>query len=170
MTQEQRAAIEAICKRHSRDRARLMDIARAVQERCGGVSGEATEMIAHQGGAQRGEVASMVSFYSFLSTQPKGKVVIRLCSDIIDQLHGAGRVAQVLSEELGIGFGQTTPEGHITLEYTPCIGMGDQAPAALVNEGVLTSLSTDRAREMARSLRAHLEPGRPLGHRRGLHA
>ncbi|MBI2505785.1 MAG: NAD(P)H-dependent oxidoreductase subunit E [Candidatus Latescibacteria bacterium] len=160
MTQDQRTAIEEICKRHGRDRTRLMDIARAVQERFGGVSGEAAQMIARQVGVQRGEVASMVSFYSFLSAQPKGKVVIRLCDDIIDQFHGAGRVAQVLSEELGIGFGQTTPEGHITLEYTPCIGMPDQAPAALVNEVVLTSLSTDRAREVVRDLRAHLEPGR----------
>jgi [NiFe] hydrogenase diaphorase moiety large subunit len=172
MTQDQRTAIEEICKRHGRDRGRLMDIARAVQERCGGISGEVAEMIARQVGAQPGEVTSMVSFYSFLSTRPKGRVVIRLCDDIIDRFHGAGRVAQVLGEELGIGFGQTTPDGRITLEHTPCIGMSDQAPAALVNEVVVNYLSTDRARELVRELKQHLDPQRlvhSFGHGNNAH-
>jgi [NiFe] hydrogenase diaphorase moiety large subunit len=61
---------------------------------------------------------------------------------------------------LGIKFGETTPDGKITLEYAPCIGMSDQAPAALVNDVVVTSLSSDAAREIVKALKEHGDPSR----------
>jgi [NiFe] hydrogenase diaphorase moiety large subunit len=138
----------------------MMDIVRAVQDRYGCVSGEAMEAIARQIGVHRVEVQSVVSFYAFLSEQPKGKVVIRLCDDIIDQMHGADRVAQAFSEELGIPVGQTTPDGKITLERTACIGMCDQAPAAIINDVVVTDLHRSTAREIVKDLRQHMDPRR----------
>ena len=94
----------------------------------------------------------------FLSDKPKGKVVIRLCNDIIDRFRGAEIVAAVLQDELGINFGETTEDGLISLEYTPCIGMCDQAPAMLVNEVVFTRLSSDRVREIVSGLKKGVEP------------
>ncbi len=77
-------------------------------------------------------------------------------------MRGSERVADALREELGIDFGETTPDGEITLERTPCIGMCDQAPAALVNDVVVTDLSADMAREVvARSCREHMDPQQP---------
>lgn len=158
--------IKEICRAAGKDRTRLMDVVSAVQEKLGCVSGRAMELIAREMGVHRVEVRSVVSFYAFLSDEPKGRVVIRLCNDIVDQMHGLDRVARAFEEELGIRMGQTTPDGKITLEYTPCIGMCDQAPAALVNDVIITELSSDRAREVARDLKAHLDPRR-LIHRLG---
>ena len=154
------AAIREICDSCGRDRTRLMDILRAVQARFGCVSGPAMELIAREVGVERVEVQGMVTFYAFLSEQPKGKVVIRLCNDVVDIMAGAEDVARAFEEELGIRFGQTTPDGNISLEYTPCIGMSDQAPAALVNDVVVTELSTDSARRIVRELRKHMDPTR----------
>jgi len=150
--------IKAICQAVGNDRTRMMDIVRAVQEKHGCVSSEALDIIAKQVGTHRVEVEGVVSFYSFLSEKPKGKVVIRLCHDIIDRMHGCDRVAQAFSDELGIAFGETTPDGAISLEYSACIGMSDQAPAALVNDVVVTHLSSDAAREIVRKLKADLDP------------
>ncbi|MBN1918721.1 MAG: NAD(P)H-dependent oxidoreductase subunit E [Verrucomicrobia bacterium] len=154
------AEIKAICKAVGNDRTRTMDIVRAVQDKHGCVSSEAIDVIAKQVGTPRVEVEGVVSFYSFLSEQPKGKVVIRLCHDIIDQMQGCDRVAQAFAEELGIAFGETTPDGMISLEYAACIGMSDQAPAALVNDVVVTHLSSDAAREIVRKLKADPDPKR----------
>ena len=158
--------IKGICQQHGNDRTRMMDIVRTVQAKFGCVSGEAMEIIARTLNTHRVEVHSVVSFYSFLSERPKGKVVIRLCNDIIDEMAGAAQVAQAFEDELGIQFGETTPDGQITLEYTPCIGMCDQAPAALVNDVVMTELNGDRAREIVRRLRKDLTPQK-LVHRLG---
>ncbi|MFH1732526.1 MAG: NAD(P)H-dependent oxidoreductase subunit E [Planctomycetota bacterium] len=153
-------AVKQVCQDCGNDRSRMMDIVRAVQEQFGCVSGEAMDLIARSVSAHRVEVEGVVSFYSFFSSKPKGKVVIRLCDDVIDEMKGSRRVAEAFQEELGINFGQTTPDGKITLERTPCIGMCDQAPAALVNDVVVTWLSSDAARWIVRELREHMDPAK----------
>jgi [NiFe] hydrogenase diaphorase moiety large subunit len=153
MAETQDSVIREICGKYFYDRTRLMDILLEVHRRLGGVSGEAVDAIAKGVSLPRVEVESALSFYAFFSTKPRGKFVIRLCDDIIDQMHGAERVGRALREELGIDFGQTTPDGMFTLEHTPCIGMCDQAPAALINDKVITSLSSDGAREIVETLR-----------------
>ena len=75
MTDNLQSAVRDICQTHGRDRGRLIDILRAVQTRFGCVSGAAMDVIAHVTGVHRVEVESTVSFYSFLSTTPKGKVI-----------------------------------------------------------------------------------------------
>ena len=88
--------------------------------------------------------------------------MIRLCNDVIDEMMGAKEVAAGLEEELGIRFGETTPDGRFSLEWTSCIGMSDQAPAALVNDVVVTELHSDRARELVLELKTYLaEHGDP---------
>ena len=112
---------------------------------------------------KRVEVEGVVSFYAFLSEGPQGEVVIRLCDDVIDRMKGADEVAAALREELGIDFGETTPDGRITLEKVPCIGMSDQAPAVLINDTVVTYLGGDQARSIVRRLLKDPDPTKLIG-------
>ncbi len=163
MTQSVQEAVVQVCKDCGNDRSRMMDIVRAVQAKFGCVNDAAMEAIAQCVGTHLVEVKSVVSFYAFLSIEPKGKVVIRLCNDLIDELKGGEAVAEALKDELGIDFGQTTPDGVISLEETPCIGMCDQAPAALVNDVVVTYLSGDGARNIVRKLRENPDVAALIG-------
>ncbi|PIE53183.1 NADH:ubiquinone oxidoreductase [Candidatus Fermentibacteria bacterium] len=147
--------IREICSRYGNDHTRMMDIVCDVQKLYGHVSDSAMDLIADAVDSHRVEVESVVSFYSFLSEKPKGKFVIRLCNDIIDKYQGVDKVADAFREELGIDFGESTSDGRFTLEWTPCIGMCDQAPGALVNDKIMTRLSSDSAREIVRSLKEH---------------
>ena len=152
--------VREICDLYAGDHTRMMDIVREVQQCFGQVSGEAMDIIADAVDSHRVEVESVVSFYSFLSEKRKGTFVIRLCNDIIDKMHGSDKVADAFREELGIEFGESTADGKFTLEWTPCIGMCDQAPAALVNDKMMTRLSSDSAREIIRSLRENGDENR----------
>lgn len=147
------------CQRYSNDSTRLIDILRDVQAQSGCVSSEAINCIARQTGLPRVEVESAVTFYAFLSREPKGKIIIRLCNDVVDMMNGMDKVAATFSEELGIKPGETTSDGRITLEWTPCIGMSDQAPAALINETVITRLTPDKVREVVAALKQGAKPG-----------
>ncbi len=146
MAENFEVAVREICKRNNDDHTRMMDIVREVQQSFGQVSGEAMDVIAKAVNSHRVEVESVVSFYAFLSEKKQGKFVIRLCNDIIDKMKGVDKVAEAFEQELGIQFGETTSDGKFTLEWTPCIGMSDQAPAALVNDTMITKLSSDTAR------------------------
>lgn len=160
MSASLQAAVQEICQACGNDRTRVMDIVREVQSRFGCVTGEAMDLIAKTVSAHRVEVEGVVSFYAFLSDRPKGEVVIRLCNDVIDEMAGSERIVRAFREALGIDFGQTTPDGKITLEHTPCIGMCDQAPAAMVNDVIVTRLSSDSVWAMVRELKAHMDPKR----------
>ena len=152
--------VNDICARFGNAPDRMMDIVAAVQREFGSVSSEAMAAIANAVKSHYAEVAGVVSFYAFFSKEQKGKIVIRLCNDVIDKMRGMEQIADVLAQELGIGFGATTADGKFTLEYTPCIGMCDQAPAALVNDVVVTRLTTDEVKAMVRELKQHGDPNR----------
>jgi len=136
----------------------MMDIVLTVQQRLGCVSKEAMEIIARTVNSHRVEVEGVVTFYAFLSVKPRGKVIIRLCNDIVDRMKGYEEVADAMAKELGVTMGETTADGALTLTNTPCIGMSDQAPAALVNDVVVPNLTPERGRQMVRDLRRHLDP------------
>ena len=158
MSKSLEQVIKDICEECGKDRARLMDVVNAVQKEFGAVLSHAMDLIAKELDIHRVEVESVVSFYAFLSPETKGEVVIRLCNDIVDKMRGVDSVAKAFEQELGIGMGETTADGKITLEYTPCIGMCDQAPAALINDMVFTYLSSDKAREIVKELKKHNDP------------
>jgi [NiFe] hydrogenase diaphorase moiety large subunit len=160
MNDDLRATIKNICREYGNDRRRMMDVVLAVQRHHGSVCDDAMDVIAEALGTHRVEVASLVTFYSFLKEKPNGKIVIRLCNSIIDRMHGMDRVAEVFQQELGVKMGGSTADGKIGLEWTSCIGMSDQAPAALINEVVVTHLSTDKARQIVADLKQHMDPKR----------
>ncbi|WP_136645786.1 NAD(P)H-dependent oxidoreductase subunit E [Tabrizicola sp. YIM 78059] len=155
-------AIRAICAGFGNDRHRMLDILLGVQARQCWISPAAMETIAAATGLTRIAVEGVASFYSFLSLSPKGRVPIRLCDDIVDRFAGLDAVAAAFEAELGIRVGQTTPDGAVSLELTPCIGMCDQAPAAMVGDLVATRLTPDRARALMRALRQGLSPTEAL--------
>ncbi|MDQ7086411.1 MAG: NAD(P)H-dependent oxidoreductase subunit E [Acidobacteriota bacterium] len=150
--------VATVCERFGNDSGRLLDVLRAVHAERGHVDDATAREIARRLSVPFVDVRGVISFYAFFSSAPRGRTVIRLCNDVIDRLRGAERVGRAFEEELGIRFGETTADGAFSLEWTPCIGMSDQAPAALVGDVVLTRLSSDRAREIVRELRAHGDP------------
>jgi NADH-quinone oxidoreductase subunit E len=80
------------------------------------------------------DVAATASFYTMFYRQPVGKRIIRVCTNLSCKLRGADRVAQRLTERLGVGHNGTTPDGEYTLEFVECLGACDKAPVILVNE------------------------------------
>ena len=80
------------------------------------------------------EVEEAARFYAMFHTQPKGKYIIRVCTNLSCMLNGAEEIVEELEKLLGIRVGQTTPDGLFTLEEYECMGLCDGAPALTVNE------------------------------------
>ncbi len=153
-----KSVVHKICKKFNNDSSRIIDIIREVQKKLGCISGETMELLADELSTYRIEIEGLVSFYSFFSEEQKGQIIIRLCDDIIDRFAGIDEVFKVFSDEIGVSIGETSSDGNFSLEYTPCIGMSDQAPAALINEVVVTNLTPASAKSIARSLKKNLAP------------
>lgn len=152
----QDAEIAAICASFGNDRHRMLDILLTVQEARRCITPSTMDIIAEAVGLTRIAVEGVASFYSFLSLTPKGRVTIRLCDDIVDRFCGLDAVVAAFEIELGIKMGETSADGAFSLEFTPCIGLCDQAPAAMINDVVATNLTAERATEIARALKLGL--------------
>jgi len=136
--------IRGLVVRHGRSRAALMPILQELQQKYASVSDFAMQVVADELGIHPAEVYGVVSFYAFLHYEPKGRFQIRLCQTISCDLASKSRVARQLENELGIAFGETTPDGRFSLEWASCLGMCDQGPALLVNECVYTKVTPDQ--------------------------
>ena len=140
--------IEQLVEKYGADRSALMPILQDVQSKYKFVSEYAQQEIARLLNIHPVEVYSVISFYAFLNSEPKGRNIVRLCQTITCDLAGKNEVAKAIERELGIKFGQTTKDEKITLEYTNCLGMCDQGPAMLVNDKVYTKLTPEKAVEI----------------------
>ncbi len=145
--------VNNLVKKYGNGRESLLPILQDVQRKFGFISDFAMQEIAHKLEIHPVEVYGVVTFYSFLSTEPKGKYVIRLCKTISCDLAGKDAIAKTLERELNLKFGETSKDRKFTLEYIHCIGMCDQGPAMLINEQVFTKLTTSKVIEIIDSLK-----------------
>ncbi|RJP61065.1 MAG: NADH-quinone oxidoreductase subunit NuoE [Ignavibacteriales bacterium] len=137
--------LEGLIEQYGSDRTALMPILQAIQKKHKYVSDFAQQEIARLLGIHPVEVYSVISFYSFLTSEPKGRNIVRLCQTITCDLAGKANVANAIERELGIKFGETTKDKRITLEYANCLGMCDQGPAMIVNDRVYSHLTPEKA-------------------------
>ncbi len=82
------------------------------------------------------EVAGVVGFYSFFSTVPRGRNVIRVCLGTACYVRGGMAVLESLKKELGIDVGETTEDREFSLEVARCFGACGLAPVITVNDDV----------------------------------
>jgi len=150
---DQENIIREIVERYGKDRTRLMDMARDVQAKCGYISEQSMEYIARMLGIPLVEVRDMVSFYSFFRRDKGGKNTVRLCNAVVERIKGMEQVAEAFEKSTGTCFGKTSEDGLISLEYTPCIGMSDQAPSALINDIPVTSIKPEDVPDIVADLK-----------------
>ena len=84
-----------------------------------------------------GAIHGVVTFYSFFSTQPKGRHTIKFCMGTACYVGGTPQLIEKAKQSLGIEVGETTPDGAVTLEICRCVGACSQAPVMLMDEDVI---------------------------------
>jgi len=103
------------------------------QDEKGWLSSETMDFVAEYLGMAPVAVYEVASFYTMYNLKPTGKYKITLCTCLPCGLQGALDAADHLREKLGIGFSETTPDGHFTLKEGECMGACAMAPVLLVN-------------------------------------
>jgi NADH:ubiquinone oxidoreductase subunit E len=94
------------------------------------------------------EVAGVVSFYSFFSTQPRGDNVIRVCLGTACYVRGGKQVLDSLKKELRIDVGETTEDKVFSLEVARCFGACGLAPAIMINDDVHQRVKPTRVKQI----------------------
>ena len=94
------------------------------------------------------EVRNVISYYSMLTTKPRGKFNVQVCTNISCLVRGGEEILQHCAKKLGVGHKGTTTDGLFTLEEVECIGACSWAPAAQVNYDYHENLTTEKIDEV----------------------
>jgi len=114
------------------------------QDEVGFLSGEVIAELASRLQLTELEVRNVISYYSMLTTKPRGKFNVQVCTNIACMLRGGEELLHHCSKKLGIGHKGTTPDGMFSLEEVECIGGCSWAPAVQVNYDFHENLTVDK--------------------------
>ena len=126
-------AREIIAAEHHREGA-MLPILHALQAAFGYLPRDAEPLIAEALNLSRAEVHGVISFYHDFRREPAGRHVLKLCRAEACQSMGSEVTAQRLLDLLGLDWGETSPDGRITIEPVYCLGLCATAPSALFDD------------------------------------
>jgi NADH:ubiquinone oxidoreductase subunit E len=115
----------------------LIPLLQHTQKMYGYLPEAALNKISEALGVPISEVAGIVGFYSFFSTTPKGRNVVRVCQGTACYVRGGNEVLAAVKNELNINVGETTKDREYSLEVGRCFGACGLAPVILVNDDII---------------------------------
>ena len=127
-TADQKGLRAVLRKRFPRDHGQLLPALHFVQHEYRYLPDWAMEVVGWHLGIPASEVYGAATSYTELLTVQPGRHVVQVCTGIACSINGGGRLLESLTSSLGIGPGETTPDGRITLSETACAFMCGVAP------------------------------------------
>ncbi|MDI1343826.1 MAG: formate dehydrogenase subunit gamma [Pseudolabrys sp.] len=122
-----------IIRRHDGREGAMLPILHDLQAVFGCVPPAAVRLLADALNLTRAEVHGVVSFYHDFREQPAGQHVLKLCRAEACQSMDGERIARTFLDRLGVEWGDTTPDGRLTVEATYCLGLCACAPSAMLD-------------------------------------
>lgn len=142
-TPEQEAQLKKVIDELKNDKSNLMVVMQKAQDIYGYLPFEVQEMISEGMEVPLEKVYGVATFYAQFSLSPKGKYNISVCLGTACYVKGSGPVFDKLSEKLGIGADECTPDGKFSLTACRCIGACGLAPVMTINDEVYGRLTVD---------------------------
>ena len=130
------ARLDAVLSEYKGKPGALIPVLQIAQGIYGYLPEKVLKRIALSLGKSYSEVAGVVGFYSFFSTVPRGKHLVRVCLGTACYVRGGKQVMESLKQELAIEVGGTTPDGLFSLEVARCFGACGLAPTIMIDEDV----------------------------------
>lgn len=114
-------------------RSALIPVLHIAQEQDGYLTDEAMEHIGELIGLSSAEVRGTATFYDMLFTEPVGKYLLSVCTNIACLLNGGYELLEHVEASLGTKAGGTTSDGVFTVEDVECIALCGNAPCLTAN-------------------------------------
>ena len=144
-----------------RSRAALLAALHLVQDELGWLPEPAMAYVGSRLDVPPVRVREVATFYTMYRLRPVGRHHIGVCNSVSCWAMGAEKILAECEELLGIHPGETTADGHFSLEEVACLAACGNAPAMLVNNFTFVEKVTpDSVRKLIRDLRA--KPGKPM--------
>ncbi|MGP3983943.1 NADH-quinone oxidoreductase subunit NuoE [Streptomyces sp. KR80] len=156
-----RARLEAdareVIGRYPDSRSALLPLLHLVQSEEGYVSRTGIRFCAEMLDLTTAEVTAVSTFYTMYRRKPSGEYQVGVCTNTLCAVMGGDAIFDELKQHLGVGNGETTEDGKVTLEHVECNAACDFAPVVMVNWEFFDNQTPESAKQLVDDLRAGRE-------------
>ncbi|MBI3994421.1 MAG: NAD(P)H-dependent oxidoreductase subunit E, partial [Nitrospirae bacterium] len=145
-------------------RSALLPVLNLAQAEFGHISEDVMVMVAKLLDLTPPKVYEVVTFYTMLNEKPVGRYLLQLCRTLQCALAGSENILGHLQKKLGIGIGETTPDGLFTLRTVECLASCGTAPAIQINGAYYENLTREKVDRILDDLKRGAQPvSKPMG-------
>ena len=145
------AQINAIVSEYSQHKWALILLLQKIQGEFGYIPPQSILLIARSLRLFPSQVQGVISFYSQLYTQPRGRKVVRVCRGTACHVRGGKTILKLVKRHLDIEEGETSPDLEYTLETVACIGVCALAPNIVVADHVHGHMNPKKVEQLFRN-------------------
>ena len=136
-------ALEAFISQFEDKESALIKVLYEAQHIFGYLSKEVMLFVSEKLNIPASKIYGVVSFYSYFTTEPKGRCQLKLCMGTACFVRGADKIAHQLEHQLGLKMGETSSDRKFSLESLRCVGACGLAPVVLANDKVYGKVTVD---------------------------
>ena len=148
------ADAEQVVAKYPQKRSALLPLLHLVQCVDGYVTGRGIDFCAEVLDLTTAEVSGVATFYTQYKRHPNGEYTVGVCTNTLCAIMGGDQIWDEVSEHLGIGHDETTPDGKITLERVECNAACDFAPVVMANWEFFDNQTPESTKTLVDDLRA----------------
>ncbi|MFZ5878237.1 MAG: NAD(P)H-dependent oxidoreductase subunit E [Chloroflexota bacterium] len=150
--ENKRTLLDEIIATHRHRPGALMVILNETQKQVGYVSEPMQRYVAKKMRVPVGAVHGVVTFYSFFTTQPRGKHTVKFCMGTACYVGGVPQLMDKAKQLTGTDIGKTTADGQLTMEVCRCVGACSQAPVVTVDDEVVGRIKPNKFPQLIKKL------------------
>jgi NADH:ubiquinone oxidoreductase subunit E len=151
ITKADLARMNAIVSEYSQQKWALIQLLQKIQSEFGYIPPQSMPLIARGLGLFPSQVQGVISFYTQLYTQPRGRKVVRVCRGTACHVRGGKTILKLVKQRLDLEEGETTPDMEYTLETVACIGVCALAPNIVVADHVHGHMNPKKVEQLFRN-------------------
>jgi NADH:ubiquinone oxidoreductase subunit E len=155
---EKRAIIDRILEENKNVSGSTMVVLNQLQSQIGFITEPMQAYVAQKLHVPVGAVHGVVTFYSFFTTQPRGRHTVKFCMGTACYVGGMPQLIEKAKQAVGTDVGRTTPDGAITLEICRCVGACSQAPVIVIDEDVQGRVRPNKVPQLLKKMQDGAQP------------
>ena len=136
--------MEPVFEKYREQQGALIPILQNAQGVYGYLPPEVLKLISTRLGAALGKIYGVATFYSQFYLELRGRHILQLCDGTACHVKGTPGLVDAVQREFGVGPGETTEDGELTLEVVYCLGSCALAPLAVLDDHVMGRMRKDR--------------------------
>ena len=151
--------VDSIIEKHKKKKSALINILHDIQAQYRHLPEMALKRVAARMKMDPVDIYGVATFYRSFTLTPKGKHCLTLCTGTACHVRGGSKIMSELRKEMNIEAGQTTPDGHFSLDQANCLGACAVGPVLVVDGKLSGGMNSLKAKRMVEKLKPNKRKG-----------